>query len=332
MKKILICIRVPEEALEKYKDRYEFAMPPKDKGSYTTEDVLPIAPQYDAIISHVRCKMQKELIDACPNLKVIGSNGVGFDQVDAKYAGEKGIPVINTPMAVMDPTAELALTLLLNVSRGIYFFDKRVRTLGNSSLPSFGTDVFNFARTPHGKTLGIVGFGRIGKTLARKAKAALDMNIIYYDPFKAPPEVEAELDAKQVDLETLLKTSDYVSIHCPYIPENHHLIGEKEFSLMKETAFLINAARGPIVDEAALVRALEEKQIAGAGLDVYENEPQVTKELFAFDNVILTPHIGTYTFENRSNMLQEVIGGVTAVLEGTDPAQIPNIANRAFLR
>ncbi|MDR3077906.1 MAG: hypothetical protein LBV15_03980, partial [Planctomycetota bacterium] len=175
----------------------------------------------------------------------------------------------------------------------------------------------------YGKTLGIIGYGRIGKAVGVKAHG-LGMKILYHDVISAPAEIEKAVGARKVALEELLKTADFVTVHCPYIPENHHLINEKTLSLMKPSAYLVNASRGKMVDEAALVRALKAKTIKGAALDVYENEPEINPDLFDLDNVVLMPHIGTWSYDSRVTMMHEALGGIREYLEGKTPANIFN--------
>jgi len=179
-----------------------------------------------------------------------------------------------------------------------------------------GSDVY-------GKTLGIIGFGRIGRAVARRAKG-FEMRVLYYDIERAPEEVERELNAQYVDLEALLKEADYISIHAPLTPETHHMIGERELKMMKPTAYLINTARGPIVDERALVRALKEGWIAGAALDVYENEPELTPGLAELPNVVLAPHIGSASAETRTKMAEMAVSNLLSVLKGERPENIVN--------
>lgn len=315
MKKILVGGWIPEEVLNDLRDEFIFEIPSDPNTDMTQKEAEELIKGCDGLLS-VKLSVDRALIDAADKLEAIATNSVGFDHIDVAYANSKNITVINTPYEVLDPTAELSLALILDVYRGISFYDRRTRSSANSSLPGLSSDLIHFAKRPAGKTLGIVGFGRIGREVARKAKAALGMDIIYYNPSRAPESVERELDARKVSFEDLLILSDCISVHCPYNADSHHLFSDEQFDKMKDSAYFVNIARGKVMDEGALIRALKEHKIAGAALDVYENEPDVSKELCEMDNVVLAPHIGTYTYESRTAMLREALAGLTAVLRG----------------
>jgi lactate dehydrogenase-like 2-hydroxyacid dehydrogenase len=326
MQKILINQWIPDEVASRYKDRYALEYPAKEKIRYTQDEFVAKAHGCEGILV-VTAPGDRRLIDAGTHLKAIANLGVGYNNIDVDYAGEKGVYAINTPTTVTHPTAELTLALIIGISRGIVYFDSYTRRVKDTSLPTFGLPITEVASTPHGKTLGIVGFGRIGKQVAKKCKAAFDMKVIYCDAVRADTAVEEEIGATMVSFEELLQTADYVSLHCPYTPENHHLMNKKAFSSMKPSAYFINAARGAIMDEAALVEALTEKRIKGAALDVYEDEPKINPALLPMENVILVPHIGTYTYEVRMQMAVEALDGITAVLEGKVPTNVVNLAS-----
>ena len=318
MKKVLITRPIPQEVLEKFQGRLEFELAPS--GALTKEEALKILPGYDALMV-VGFRVDSDVIDAGTNLKAIGNNGVGYDNIDWEYATAKKVAVINTPHEVMHPTAELTVALMLGITRRLAFYDKKIRTgvptnQMNTSFPTGSMSVY-------GKTVGIIGFGRIGRAFAAKCKG-LGMNVIYNDVIHAPESVETELDAKFMPFDEVLKNADVVSVHCPYIPENHHLIDARALSLMKPTAYFLNAARGKVMDEAALIEALKANTIAGAGLDVYEDEPIVSPGLFELDNVIMTPHVGTGTYEVRVRMVTEALTGIAEVLEGKVPYNVVN--------
>ncbi|AIF68541.1 2-hydroxyacid dehydrogenase [Palaeococcus pacificus DY20341] len=272
------------------------------------ERLLELAKDVDAIIVRSKPKVTRKVIENAPNLKVIGRAGVGLDNIDLDAAKERGIEVVNSPGASSRSVAELALALMFNVARKIAFADRKMREGVWAKKQCMGFEL-------EGKTLGIVGFGRIGYNIAKIAKA-MGMSILLYDPY--PNEERAkEVGGKFVELEELLKESDVVTLHVPLLDSTYHLINEERLKLMKPTAILINAARGPIIDTNALVKALKEGWIAGAGLDVFEEEPlPVGHELTKLDNVVLTPHIGASTVEAQMRAGVEVAEKVVKVLKG----------------
>jgi len=325
MDKILITFWIPDEVAEKYKDKVELIYPQeKVSGKFSMEETLALLPTVDGVLLGGE-HFTPDVIDKGVKLRVIGRLGVGCDAVDYIYAGKKGIPVINTPNAVTHPTAELTISIMMSVARCIQVLDKKMRVDKRCNAP------FNYETRStglYGKTLGIIGFGRIGKAVGEKGKG-LGMKIIYSDVIPAPKEIEEKLGAVRVSTEELLKTADFVSVHCPYVPENHHLINEKTLALMKPSAYLINASRGKMVDEAALVAALKKGTIKGAALDVYEFEPEVNPELIDLDNVVLVPHVGTWSYDARLAMAYESLDGMVASLRGEDPV---NVFNRQYLK
>ena len=260
-----------------------------------------------------------ELLGQAPRLRAISNLGVGYDRIDVAACTQRRILVTNTPGAVTGATADLTFALLMAVARRVPEADRYIRE-GNWHAVSWelmwGTDL-------EGKTLGILGFGRIGQAVARRA-SGFSMRILYEDVERRPPELERELGVQLVDRQTLLRESDFLSLHVPFAPETLHLIGAAEFALMKSTAFLINASRGKVVDEAALVEALQSKRIAGAGLDVFEFEPKVHPALLAMPNVVLTPHIGTATRETRLAMAMMAADNLLAALTGKNPVNVVN--------
>ncbi|MCE5265295.1 MAG: D-glycerate dehydrogenase [Deltaproteobacteria bacterium] len=249
--------------------------------------------------------------------RIIANYGVGYNNIDVKSATQHGIYVSNTPDVVTDATADLTWTLLLATARRVVECDRFVRSgyKGWNLMTLMSTQV-------SGKTLGIIGGGRIGQAVAERAQG-FKMKVIYTDVERLPA-FEAATGGKFVDKETLLRSSDFISIHVPLLPSTRHLLGAEEFRLIKKTAFLINAARGPIVDEKALVEALREGQLAGAGLDVFEQEPNLTEGLSELPNVVLTPHVGTQTTEIRIEMAGVCAKNVSAALSGRIP---PNCLN-----
>jgi len=265
--------------------------------------------------------VDKEVIAAGKNLKIISTIGVAFSHIDVEAATAREIFVTNTPsLEIASAVAEATWALLLAITKRIVQGDTDVRA---GRFRGWGPADYIGADIPE-QTLGIVGFGRIGKLVAKLAQG-WDMRILYADEIAADPETESELKVQRVPLETLLKESDFITLHCPLIPEKtYHLIGEKELSSMKPSAYLVNVARGPVVDEKALVKFLREKRIAGAALDVYENEPSLSKGLADLDNVVLTPHLASATHRARRSYVALAIKNLLAGLRGEIP---PNLVN-----
>ncbi|MBP1911428.1 D-2-hydroxyacid dehydrogenase [Thermococcus stetteri] len=303
--KVLVAAPIHEKAIEVLKNAgfevvYE-EYPDKDRLVELVKDV-------DAIIVRSKPKITRKVIEAAPKLKVIGRAGVGLDNIDLKAAEERGIKVVNSPGASSRSVAELAIGLIFNVARKIAFADRKMREGIWAKKQAMGVEL-------EGKTIGVVGFGRIGYQVAKIANA-LGMKVLLYDPY--PTEERArEVGGKFVDLETLLKESDVVTLHVPLVDATYHLINEERLRLMKPTAILINAARGAVVDTSALVKALQEGWIAGAGLDVYEEEPLPKDHpLTKLDNVVLTPHIGASTVEAQMRAGVEVAEKIVEALKG----------------
>ncbi len=317
MKKILISEWVPEECLAPYKGKYEFTLPSKEKRAFTYDEAYKMIPAYDAYFI-LDNDGDRKIIDQAKNLKVIANFGVGYNNIDWKYATEVGLPVVNTPTTVTEATAEHAVALIVASMRGIARYDREVRQ-GIWKSPNFS----DIDCEIYGRTLGIMGFGRIGKRVCRKAQG-LGMNVIYYDKFRASEEVEKEFNVAYMSFDEVVKNSDCITLHMPYIPENHHIINAGTFKQMKSSAYLVNAARGAVVDEKALAQALRTGEIKGAGLDVFEDEPNVSPELLTLDNVTLTPHIASCTLKARMGMCAEALSGITGVLEGQKPYNVVN--------
>ena len=247
----------------------------------------------------------KQMIDTAKNLKIISTYGVGFDHVDTEYAKENEIVVSNCPESVLRPTAELALTMILASARRIRYYDHTLREGVFLNADEYDNQGYSI----EGKTLGILGMGRIAQQVARFAKA-LGMKVIYHNRHQLDEKIEAELDAKYVDFDELIKNADFLSLHAPATDETYHIINADVFKQMKDTAFLINVARGSLVDSDALISALKNDEIAGAALDVFENEPHPRQELVEMDNVIMTPHVGSATHVARFNLSKEAANNV----------------------
>ncbi|WHH57139.1 NAD(P)-dependent oxidoreductase [Petroclostridium sp. X23] len=314
MKKILVSQCVPEECLVPFRNHYEFTMP---KTKFTYEEVLEKIAEYNAYFI-VGNRADKKLLDAGKKLKVVANFGVGYDNIDWQYATEKGIAVVNTPNKVTEATAEHAVVLIASSMRGVARYDREVRA-GIWNAPMFSDIDTEIA----GRTLGIIGFGRIGKTVCQKAQG-LGMNVVYYDKFRASEEIEKEYGVEYYPFDKVLEISDCITLHMPAIPQNYKLFEKGVFKKMKKGAYLVNTARGSIVDEIALAEALKTGTIKGAGLDVFENEPEVNPELLKLDNVILTPHIASCTMKARLGMAHEALDGIVGVLEGRKPSNVVN--------
>ncbi|WP_283679747.1 2-hydroxyacid dehydrogenase family protein [Lentilactobacillus sp. Marseille-Q4993] len=320
MAKVLIAGRIPESAISILKDGgLEIEVFDDSKALITKDELKGKVTDKDFLITPLSTKVDKDIIDAAPNLKLIANYGAGFNNIDTEYAKSKGIPVTNTPKVSTTSTAEVTCGLIVSIAHRIVEGDQLMRTTGFSGwAPLFflGTELAN-------KTLGIIGMGQIGQAVARRMKA-FDMNIIYSGRHPLDSETERELGAKFVSFDELIKTADVVSPHIPATPDTHHMIGAEQFKQMKPTAFLINAARGPVIDETALLDALKNHEIAGAGLDVYEKEPEVADGFKSLKNVILTPHIGNATVEARDAMAEIVAKNTVIASKGGEPNYIVN--------
>lgn len=268
----------------------------------------------DALLTLLTDKIDREVLAHGSALKVVSNVAVGYDNIDIPAATELGIVVTNTPGVLTDTTADFAWTLLMTVARRVVEGDAFLRAgkyQGWGIQMLLGGDV-------HGATLGLVGMGRIGQAMARRAKG-FDMTVKYYDEFRLPEEREQELGVRFLDLDSVFRESDFVSIHTPLTPETRHLVNADRLRSMKRTAYLINTARGPIIDEAALAQALKEGVIAGAALDVYEEEPDVNADLIALPNVVVTPHIASASVATRTRMATMAAENCLAVLNDRKP-------------
>lgn len=310
--KILVTYNLPRTPFNNLPADWELTFPQNEE--MPREEIIRLLPEYDVLLTifHSHSPVDREIIDAGKRLRLISNYGVGYNNIDTAYAREKGIAVTNTPRSVCNPTAELAMALMLALARRVAECDRRIRTEKESL---WGT-MKNLGASLENKTLGIVGMGNIGKNVARKAEA-FGMRVIYYN---RRTEVSGY---RHVPLDTLLQEADFVSLHTPLTTETRHLIGARELSLMKPTAMLINTARGAVIDETALADALRQKRIAGAALDVFENEPHVTDVLYRLDNVVLTPHVGTGTIDTRIAMAEEALANIRNFFQGT-PTNVVN--------
>jgi len=295
--KILVTRRLPEGAMTVLQENFDVECNPHDR-ALTREELLEGVRGKDGILPLLTDRIDDELLDAAgPRLKIVSNYAVGYDNIDVTACTRRGIIATNTPGVLTDTTADLAMALVLAVARRIVPADAYIRA-GKyerwAPLLFVGTDV-------HHKTLGIMGLGRIGSAVARRA-AGFDMKILYHNRVRTASELEEQAGAIYVDKATLLAQSDFISLHVPLTPDTRHLIGTPELEAMKTSAYLINTSRGEVVDEKALVKALQQGQIAGAGLDVFENEPAIEKELTEMDNVVILPHVGSASIETRTRM------------------------------
>jgi glyoxylate reductase len=312
-KKILIPNVLPKEARDLIPSGIEVEYNDTDEPLSKAELVRRLRDK-DGLICHIISTVDEEVLAASPALKVVANVAVGYNNVDVAAARRRGVVVTNTPDVLTETTADFAWALLMTAARRVVEADHYARsgqwTVWKWGL-LWGTDV-------HGKTLGIVGFGRIGRAVARRA-LGFGMRVLYHDTLSVGAAVERELNATAVDLETLLRESDFVSLHVLLSPETRHLLDERTLRLMKKSAILVNASRGPVVDEAALVRALSEEWIRGAGLDVFEAEPTIHPGLLTLRNVTLAPHIASASHDTRIAMATLAVRNCLAVLDGKPP-------------
>lgn len=320
--KIFVARKIPEPGLELLRKHHEIEINPYSR-VLTKQEIINGLKDKDGLLCLLTDSVDKEVIESEPKLKMIASYAVGYDNIDIRTATNLGIPVSNTPGVLTEATAEMAWALLFSASRRIVEADKFTRAgkfNGWDPMLMHGQDI-------SGKTLGIVGAGRIGTAMAIGSKG-FNMDVLYVGT-KKNKTLEKELNAKKVELDFLLKKSDFISLHVPLNDYTYHLIDEKKLKIMKETAVLINTSRGPVIDEKALIKAMKNNWIFGAGLDVYEYEPEVSKELIELDNVILQPHSASATTSSRTNMAIIAAKNMIAGLKGDIP---PNCVNPSVFK
>lgn len=318
MKKVFVTRKIMEEGIKLLKEKgFYVEVSPYDR-PLTREELLEGIKDKDAVITQLVDKVDKEFFEAGKNIKIVANYAVGYDNIDLEEATKRGVYITNTPGVLTNATAELAWTLLFATARRVIPADKFMRT---GQFKGWGPMLF-LGKEISGRTLGVIGMGRIGYAFAKMSKG-FNMKVLYYDLVRNE-NAEKEIPAHFVDLDTLLKESDFISIHVPLTPETRHLISERELKLMKKSAILINTARGPIVDEKALVKALKEGWIWGAGLDVYEREPEFEKELAELENVVMLPHIGSATEEARTGMSVLCAENIIDYFEGRIPRTLVN--------
>jgi lactate dehydrogenase-like 2-hydroxyacid dehydrogenase len=317
--KVLITRGIFPEVVERLAKRYEVEHNAEDR-PWPPEELARRMAGVSGVMATVMDRFDEAILAASPKLRVISNIAVGYNNIDIPAATARGIRVTNTPGVLDDTTADLTWSLLMATARRIAEADAYVRR-GDWKI-AFGVQYF-LGQDIHHATLGIIGMGRIGQAVARRARG-FDMKVLYNNRTRLPDSEESKLGAKYVDRDELLAQSDFVVVMAPYSPATHHLIGAAEIAKMKPTAILVNSARGGVVDDVALVAALTEKRIAGAGLDVFEGEPRLNAAYVSLPNVVLTPHIGSASRATRIVMCNTAAANMTAVLEGRDP---PNPVN-----
>ena len=311
--KVIVTRRIPAPCEEEARRRFDAVLNPQDT-ALTPEQLKTALRDADGLLPTVTDKITADVLSATPRrARIIANFGVGFNNIDIAAAKAQGVTVTNTPDVLTDDTADLAMTLLLMAARRAGEGERHVRTrawTGWRPTHMLGARV-------SGKTLGLIGFGRIAKAVARRAHHGFGMRVLYADPFPPKPEEAKALGAEQRPTpEDVLREADFVSLHCPATPETRHLINAERLRQMRREAFLINTARGDVVDEAALVAALQAGTIAGAGLDVYEAEPTVSPALLTLENVVLLPHLGSATLETRVAMGMRAIENLSLFFAG----------------
>ena len=314
MAKIVVTGKIPEVALEKLKKSHE-VISWGEETPISRDEMLKRVPGANVIVSLLTEKIDEEVLTSAGNdLKAVCNVAVGYNNIDVAACKNKNVLVTNTPGVLTDATADIAMALILMSTRRL---SEGERVIRNQEPWAWGM-FYMLGSSIQNQTLGILGMGQIGIATALRAKS-FGMKIIYTRRNRLDEKIEKELSAQYVSLDELLQQSDIVSLHCPYSTETHHLISDAQLSKMKKTSYLINTARGPIVNEEALANALINKTIAGAGLDVYENEPKVNEKLLKLDNVVLLPHLGSATVETRTAMATTAANNALEILSGNKP-------------
>ncbi len=311
--KVLITRKILPEALDYLKDHIDYEIG-SSENELTKEEIIENIKDKEGLLSLLVDTVDKEVIDSAPFLRIIANCAVGYNNIDINHAQKKNILVTNTPGVLTETTADLTWALILAVARRIPQADKYTR---EKKFKGWELELF-LGKEITGKRLGIIGMGRIGKAIASRAQA-FKMETVYFDPHRLAPKKEKKYKATLLPLNELLSSSDIITIHAALTPQTFHMISKEKIELISKDAILVNAARGPIVDEKALAEALEKRQIWGAGLDVYEREPEIEKKLFMLDNVILLPHIGSATYETRLKMAMIAARNLVQGLKGERP-------------
>lgn len=312
MKRVLVTKDILDSGIEMLQEKYEVVVR-RTSEAMTRKEMLEEFPKYDGIITMLSDQIDKEILEAAPRVKVYANYAVGYNNFDVESGKKKGVAMTNTPDVLSDSTAETAWALLFAASRRIVEADRFVR---DGKWDDFSLKLL-LGQDVHGKTLGIIGAGRIGERFAEKARG-YHMRILYHNRTRRL-DFEKRANATYVELDELYAESDFISLHCPLTEETRHLLDADAFKKMKFSAVVVNTSRGPVIDEEALVEALRDNEIWGAGLDVFEDEPNVHPALLKMDNVVLLPHIGSATTETREKMSQMAARNIIEVLEGREP-------------
>lgn len=309
--------RVPRIGLQELEEKFDIIYPAEFQ--FSLEELKQHIKEADAVMSIFTIPLTGEVLKQASKLKIIANFGVGYNNIDVVAATSMGVVVCNTPNAVTEPTADMAMGLMISLMRRITETDRRLR-----SDPRFKWGMMeNLGDGLNGKTLGIIGMGRIGRALARRA-VAFGMKINYFNRTKLSPEIENQFNANWVPFDELIANADVISLHCPLTNETHHLIDEREIKLMKDGVFIINTSRGPVINEKVLVQYLQNGKIGGAGLDVFEEEPNVQEALYQMNNVVLTPHNATGTIDTRIELAREASKNILDYFEGKKNISIVN--------
>jgi len=317
--KILVTRATFDEVITRLRAQFDVDDNQREDLVYSPGELRRRAAGMDGVLVSNADRIDAALLDACPKLRAVCNVAVGFNNLDIAALSQRGVLASNTPGVLDDTTADMTWALLLGAARRLTESERWMRA---GKWQGWKNDQF-LGQDVHHATLGIIGMGRIGQAVARRARG-FDMRVLYCNRNRLPPEMERETGAAYASLDALLQQSDFVSLNLPYSAASHHLIGGRELALMKPTAILINAARGGIIDEEALVSALREGRITGAGLDVFEGEPAVNPALYQLDNVALTPHIGSASRATRLKMNHLAVDNLEAILAGRVP---PNLLN-----
>ena len=304
----------PQVALDKLSSECDLKI---NRTSLTKEELKQKVSGSDAVISYLTDRIDQDIIDRGTKLKIIANYGAGFNNIDVTYASERGIWVTNTPNVLHETTADLTWAMILGTARRIIPADRYTR---ESKFQGWGAQLF-LGGDVYEKTLGIIGLGEIGRSVARRA-IGFNMRTLYHQRNRLPKEEEKKLNVEYATFEKILRESDFLTLHVPLTEETEYMIGNDEIALMKKTAYLIHTARGKVIDDYALVAALREDRLAGAALDVYEDEPELTEGMRELDNLMILPHIGSASFETRDKMALLVADNILDALEGKTPRSL----------
>ena len=304
----------PQVALDKLSSECDLKI---NRTSLTKEELKQQVSGSDAVISYLTDRIDQDIIDRGTKLKIIANYGAGFNNIDVTYASERGIWVTNTPNVLHETTADLTWAMILGTARQIVSADRYTR---EGKFQGWGAKLF-LGGDVYEKTLGIIGLGEIGRSVARRA-LGFNMRTLYHQRNRLPKEEEKKLNVEYATFEKILRESDFLTLHVPLTEETEYMIGNDEIALMKKTAYLIHTARGKVIDDYALVAALREDRLAGAALDVYEDEPELTEGMRELDNLMILPHIGSASFETRDKMALLVADNILDALEGKTPRSL----------